>query len=256
MLPLFQLPASNASSNASLSPDMVASSNGEVYAPYTRVPVIEEGFQSSEDGSELHSPVYDGSYTPEGASFATCLRVHQITRTFTELPYQLGRMMPYSDAMYITSWDSGHYDSADYASQVREHPMLQGLHISSPSIESDLPHSFTNELTLHDPTMLGFETPASRFHPHSLTSATDYAFGVPQSRLPDPPYHTSHDVLHDPPAGYSHHQVSMPSSAQTTQSPVLQPMKPSSNAAAAAAAAAGRQPRREASNVVIACRQW
>ncbi|KAI0731627.1 hypothetical protein C8Q72DRAFT_906414 [Fomitopsis betulina] len=216
---------------------MVASSNGEVYAPYTRVPVIEEGFQSSEDGSELHSPVYDGSYTPE------------------ELPYQLGRMMPYSDAMYITSWDSGHYDSADYASQVREHPMLQGLHISSPSIESDLPHSFTNELTLHDPTMLGFETPASRFHPHSLTSATDYAFGVPQSRLPDPPYHTSHDVLHDPPAGYSHHQVSMPSSAQTTQSPVLQPMKPSSNAAAAAAAAAGRQPRREASNVVIACRQ-
>lgn len=237
---------------------MVASSNGEVYAPYTRVPVVEEGFQSSEDGSELHSPVYDGSYTPEGASIAACSWAHHLTRTSlrVELPYHLGRMMPYaSDAMYIPTWDDGHYDGTGYASQVREHPMLQGLHISSPSLESDLPHSFTNDLTLHDPTMLGFETPAARFHPHALTSASDYTFGVPQSRLPDPPYHTPHDVLHDPPAGYSsHHQVSMPTSAQTTQSTVSSPTKPSPPNAATATA--GRAPRREASNVVIACRQW
>ncbi|KAH9932503.1 uncharacterized protein B0H18DRAFT_871123 [Fomitopsis serialis] len=206
---------------------MVASSNGEVYAPYTRVPLVEEGFHSSEDGSELHSPVYDGSYTPEGAF--TALHVHR----------QLGRRT---------------LRQPDYAAQVRDHHMLQGLHVSSPTLDPELPHSFTNDLSLHDPTMLGFETPAARFHPHALTSTTDYTFGLPQSRLPDPHYHTPHDVLHDPPAGYisHHHQMSMPTSNQASHTAVAHESKSTSPGATTTA---GRQARREASNVVIACRQ-
>ena len=163
--------------------------------------------------------------------------------------------MPYaSDAqMYMASWDGRHFDSPDYSAQVREHHIIQSLHISSPSLEPDLPHPFTTDLTLHDPTMLGFETPATRFHPHALTPATDYTFGLPQSRVPDPHYHTPHDVLHDPPAGYSsHHQVSMPASNHTSPT-TAQPPKTTQPSATATA---GRQPRREASNVVIACRQW
>lgn len=48
-------------------PDMVASSNGDLYTPFPHMPVIEEGVQSSEEGSDLHSPVFEASYaTPDG----------------------------------------------------------------------------------------------------------------------------------------------------------------------------------------------
>ena len=43
-------------------PDMVASSNGELYTPFPHMQVIEEGVQSSEEGSDLHSPTYEPSY--------------------------------------------------------------------------------------------------------------------------------------------------------------------------------------------------
>ena len=59
---------------------MVASSNGDLYTPFPHMPVIEEGVQSSEEGSDLHSPVFEASYaTPDGTytlSRCSAYRVH------------------------------------------------------------------------------------------------------------------------------------------------------------------------------------
>lgn len=45
---------------------MVAAPTGDLYFP--RGPVTEEGFQSSEEGSDLHSPIFEVPYPQEGAS--------------------------------------------------------------------------------------------------------------------------------------------------------------------------------------------
>ncbi len=60
---------------------MVASSNSDLYTPFPHMPVIEEGVQSSEEGSDLHSPVFEPAYaTPDGTyTLSRCggaLRVH------------------------------------------------------------------------------------------------------------------------------------------------------------------------------------
>ena len=59
---------------------MVASSNGDLYTPFPHMPIVEEGVQSSEEGSDLHSPIFDAPYaTPDGTytlSRCTVYNVH------------------------------------------------------------------------------------------------------------------------------------------------------------------------------------
>lgn len=43
---------------------MVAAPPGDLYTPFPRGHPIEEGFQSSEDGSDLHSPIIEAPYPP------------------------------------------------------------------------------------------------------------------------------------------------------------------------------------------------
>ena len=61
---------------------MVASANGDLYTPFPHMPIIEEGVQSSEEGSVLHSPIYEASYaTPGGTctlSGRSSLLVHML----------------------------------------------------------------------------------------------------------------------------------------------------------------------------------
>ena len=53
---------------------MVASSNGDIYTPFARpMTVMEEGVQSSEEGSDLHSPIFEPSYaTADGTYTLSC----------------------------------------------------------------------------------------------------------------------------------------------------------------------------------------
>ena len=52
---------------------MVASSNGDLFTPLPHMTVMEEGIQSSEEGSDLHSPVFEPSYaTPDGTYTLSC----------------------------------------------------------------------------------------------------------------------------------------------------------------------------------------
>ena len=54
---------------------MVASSNGDLYTPYSHHihHVMEEGVQSSEEGSDLHSPIFEPSYaTADGTYTLSC----------------------------------------------------------------------------------------------------------------------------------------------------------------------------------------
>lgn len=43
---------------------MVAAPPGDLYTSFPRGPQIEEGFQSSEEGSDLHSPIIEVPYPP------------------------------------------------------------------------------------------------------------------------------------------------------------------------------------------------
>lgn len=58
---------------------MVAAPTGDLYAHFPRAPVTEEGFQSSEEGSDLHSPIFEVPYPHEGASALSLVPV--TTRT-------------------------------------------------------------------------------------------------------------------------------------------------------------------------------
>lgn len=51
--------------SSTLPPDMVASSNGDLYTPFPHMSGIEEGVQSSEEGSDLHSPIFEASYATQ-----------------------------------------------------------------------------------------------------------------------------------------------------------------------------------------------
>ena len=81
---LFNSPCFDAATPPSLPPhlpsDMVASSNGDLYTPFPHMSVMEEGVQSSEEGSDLHSPIFEASYaTPDGTytlSRCSAYRVH------------------------------------------------------------------------------------------------------------------------------------------------------------------------------------
>ena len=58
---------------------MVASSNGDLYTPFPHMPIVEEGVQSSEEGSDLHSPIFDAPYTtPDGTYTLSRCGLHSV----------------------------------------------------------------------------------------------------------------------------------------------------------------------------------
>ena len=123
---LFNSPCFDATSPSSTlppdaPPDMVASSNGDLYTPFPHMPIVEEGVQSSEEGSDLHSPIFDAPYaTPDGTytlSRCTVYNVHMndwckkagITLTTTPTPMSLRssyhhRQPPLTLAIPLRPW--------------------------------------------------------------------------------------------------------------------------------------------------------
>lgn len=47
---------------------MVAATNADLYTPFSHSLFIEDGVQSSEEGStsDIHSPVFESAYPPDG----------------------------------------------------------------------------------------------------------------------------------------------------------------------------------------------
>ncbi|KAI0929798.1 hypothetical protein AcV5_006666 [Taiwanofungus camphoratus] len=225
---------------------MVASANGEVYTPFARVPIIEEGFQSSEDGSELHSPAYEGSYPPDGASASSCLSTANMG-AFEEVPYSLGQLDFHSAPTLLQNSFGGRYGQSSVAEQIRNAHMLQTLQVPNSATSHDVPRHLN--ITLHEQSMLDYGDPSSRFQPSSLTPGTELPFSIPQNRLPQPHF----GIPRDSPLFSSRTTVPVSSAVQAPQ--ISLPSSHTKNSATANNNSSARPSRREASTVVIACRQ-
>ncbi len=139
--------------------------------------------------------------------------------------------------------------------------LLGTLQVPSPTAMQHLlplPHSHVPYTRAQHPVLdLGMEPPSTVRSPTALSPAEEYSFNLPPNGLPE---------QHMPRATYS----AMPS---TTQGPIVMtppdqksqpPLRASpsgkSNAAGSSPATSSQagpsRPRREASTVVIACRQW
>ena len=65
-----------------MSPSDMVTNGGDIYHPFHRTTVVEEGFQSSEEGSDLHSPIFEGPYPQEGAYTLSVRSLYMIHMPF------------------------------------------------------------------------------------------------------------------------------------------------------------------------------
>lgn len=57
---------------------MVTALHGDLYIPFPHSQLIEEGFQSSEEGSDLQSPIFEVPYPQDGAFALSNPRNHSV----------------------------------------------------------------------------------------------------------------------------------------------------------------------------------
>ncbi|PIL36283.1 transcription factor [Ganoderma sinense ZZ0214-1] len=220
---------------------MVASSNGDLYTPFPHMPIIEEGVQSSEEGSDLHSPIFDAPYATPDA------RYHLDHYAYSDVSTQL--LPPPTSAF------DARYSAPTVDPHSRDPHILETLQVPSPTtIHHHLPPSHPlPDLALHGHPMLDLGISSSRFHPAVMNAATEYSMHLSQpSRIPEQQVRLSGDAVQSFPSrqpttmivAESKPQISLPSAAGPVRS------NPSGSNPAST-----RPPRREASTVVIACRQ-
>ncbi|OSD04134.1 hypothetical protein PYCCODRAFT_1451417 [Trametes coccinea BRFM310] len=218
----------------------VASANGDLYTPFPNMPVIEEGIQSSEEGSVLHSPIYEPSYVTPGG------RYHEHLGHFDDAANQL---------LPPPSTFDARYSAPGVDPQARDPHFLDTLQMPSPTtIHHHLPppHHPSTDLSLHGHPMLDLGGPSSRLQSGVMPSPSEYSMHLSQARLPEQHLRMSGEALpplpprHSAgmPAADSKPQITLPSASGSART------NPSSSNATQS-----RPPRREASNVVIACRQ-
>nr|VWP02472.1 Zn(2)-C6 fungal-type domain-containing protein [Ganoderma boninense] len=220
---------------------MVASSNGDLYTPFPHMPIVEEGVQSSEEGSDLHSPIFDAPYTTPDA------RYHLDHYAYSDVSTQL--LPPPTSAF------DARYSAPTVDPHSRDPHILETLQVPSPTtIHHHLPPSHPPpDLALHGHPMLDLGIPSSRFHQAVMNPAAEYSMHLSQpSRIPEQQVRLSGDAAQSFPSrqpatmivAESKPQISLPSAAGPVRS------NPSGSNTAST-----RPPRREASTVVIACRQ-
>ncbi|EMD33836.1 hypothetical protein CERSUDRAFT_117900 [Gelatoporia subvermispora B] len=211
---------------------MVATAHGGLYAPYSRMPVFEEGFQSSEEGSDLHSPTFEAPYPQE-------VRYHLANIDFP--PDVATNLLP-------TPFDA-RYTAPGLNTHVRDSHLLETIQMPSSATGHHL-HQPQSTLGLHEQQMLELGGSSARLQSASLSPPASYAFNLPQNRLPGPQSRLAQDQhLSYSPRG----AIGLSSTEQKAQ-----PAQPSSSERDTSSPQNGsstRPPRREASNVVIACRQ-
>ncbi|KDR67042.1 hypothetical protein GALMADRAFT_1133694 [Galerina marginata CBS 339.88] len=213
---------------------MVASSNADVYSPFQQTMISEEGPQSSEEGSGLHSPVFGAPYHPtHGDSF----RYHHDQ---LDVHHSAGMLPPqYND--YAHSLNAQQPPILDTALEL---PNSSARHVT-----------FSSQYAIPPRNQLGLDFSAqspvnSRIPPAAHNGQSiDFRYSpTTERRLPGGP---SHDHSYTRPSGTSsalpmdsdHRSSLVPSSARSDNSP------------AAEASTSPRESRKEISSVVIACRQ-
>ncbi|KAH9949097.1 hypothetical protein B0H21DRAFT_169579 [Amylocystis lapponica] len=209
---------------------MVASTNGDLYIPFSRLPTMEEGFQSSEDGSELHSPSYEGSYPPDARYTFGQLDFHDIP-----------------PALLPTAFD-GRFNTPTGNAQPRDPHMLQTLQIPSSAAVQDLPPHLHPELVLHPHPIVDLSGQSTCLQSSTLGPA-DYAFDMRHSRPSDQHLRISHD----PRPVYTSRHSTMISDVHTPE--ISLPSSIGKSGGSESSATSPRSIRRETSTVVIACRQ-
>ncbi|KAI0661402.1 hypothetical protein C8Q70DRAFT_911816 [Cubamyces menziesii] len=221
---------------------MVASANGDLYTPFPHMPIIEEGVQSSEEGSVLHSPIYEASYATPGG------RYHDHLGHF-DCDAATGQLLPPSSTF------DARYPAPAVDPQARDPHFLETLQVPSPTtIHHHLPphHHPSTDLSLHGHPMLDLGGPSSRLQSAVVTPPSEYSMHLSQARLPEQHVRMTSDPL--PPLP-SRHPAGMPGAESKPQISLPSASGSARNNPQGGSTSQSRPARREASTVVIACRQ-
>ncbi|EPQ56860.1 hypothetical protein GLOTRDRAFT_137358 [Gloeophyllum trabeum ATCC 11539] len=199
---------------------MVASANADLYTPFPHPgPHFDDsGPQSSEDGSGLHSPIYDSAFHPD-------IRYHgpAVAETLPTIP------QPY-DSHYALPTARIAADAA--------HPFLRALDVpASPHAG----HAHRPQPPSPDRSLLMFNSPGSlpRLPPPN-PGVMDYSYSFHDRRLPEPHSSSYHKPIHP---------LASPDAARPLPAPSYRNDEPSPSTSAS------RETRKPSSMTVIACRQ-
>ncbi|KIK27597.1 hypothetical protein PISMIDRAFT_8021 [Pisolithus microcarpus 441] len=233
---------------------MVASTNGDVYAHFPHGIIVDDGPQSSEDGSGLHSPIFGAQFPhPHGDS----IRYHHDRLDIHSAAGVLASQFDYKNIQLSVPQTSPHV----YEDQLDIHSATHAHHPSSYS--QDYPITHRNHL--------GLDIPPHSYHGARLPlppvsgggSALNYHLPAPHRRYSD-------DVTRDnsystgatasPPISSESDQRTLIPKREPESQPILHPapapspQQPSPQSAQQESSTQSPA-RRESSNLVIACRQ-
>ena len=213
---------------------MVASTSADIYSPFHHPMINEEGPQSSEEGSGLHSPVFGAPYPTHGDSCEhPAAVVSFLFLTFNKVRYQ--------DVHHSSGMIAPQYE---YSLNTQQPPILDTA--------LELPSSSARQVTfpqysLPPRNQLGLDFPPhSPRLPHSGHGGPPLDFRYSERGGP------SHDHSYIRPAPNS---SSMPMEGDHRNSLAASSTRSDASPPADASTPA-RESRKEISSVVIACRQW
>ncbi|KAG1751431.1 uncharacterized protein EDB91DRAFT_1105483 [Suillus paluster] len=220
---------------------MVISTDSDIYTPFPQGMIIEDGPQSSEDGSGLHSPIFGAQFPqPHGD-----IRYHQDQLDIQHAAGILASQFDYSNINLHP-----HHPHL-LESPLNLHPNSNSHHHHT-SYQSDFPLPQRNHLGLDIPP---HAYPNTRLPPPPAQgSAVNLSYQGPPSRR-----YSTEDLRHQSysSGGSSAQQppvIQSPESTQRSSLPTSEP-PPQQHPTQPAASTSQDTPRREISNQVIACRQ-
>ncbi|TFK16655.1 hypothetical protein FA15DRAFT_741029 [Coprinopsis marcescibilis] len=207
---------------------MVASSNGDLFSSFQQTMIPEEGPQSSEDGSGLHSPVFGASYpSAHGDSFRPYQPDHIDVQPASQYDYSIAPHQPISPGSLELTNNSGRHH-IPYPGPQYIHPHPQQPHSNRAHGHGPLPVDFDRAHSVHSGGSMG-------------------AWYNQQDRtLPSRP---SQEVYPRPPGN----STSIPSNQD--HRPQLDPTERLEDSASTSSVPPTTEAPRKPSSVVIACRQ-
>lgn len=237
---------------------MVVARNTELYAPFEQSLLIEDpGVQSSEEGSDLHSPTFEVPVPQDSTSSISALISFRHSFGFHSsiiVHYHLGH--PQSNVELAASLVPPHFDA-------RYHTQNLNVQIPGPHLLETLqapgtipyhlipPQSHIDfDLRHHSVFDSGVERP--HLQPSALSPSEEYSFNLPQTSYSEQQLRVSYE----PPSVSSRSPFAMASDESSEQHPRTSPSASGNASGSNAASGSTRPPRREASTQVIACRQW
>jgi hypothetical protein len=224
---------------------MVASANTDIYSPFQQTMISEEGPQSSEEGSGLHSPVFGAPYPTHNDNCMFCLIIvfNPCLPSFVnKVRYQHSQLdVHHSTPMMMPQYDYGHNLNT------QQPPMLHAIQQPPSSNSRHITFSHYNIPTRnHIGAEFSPQTP--RIPSVSHAAPIDFRY-PPERRLSSAP---SHDHSYTRSTG-----ISMDNDHGHHRPPVTDSNSHSETSPASAESGTSpRETRKETSSVVIACRQW